>query len=370
MKSLFHLVSGQNLPPYIASEFIKPDENVFFYTEGSRANFSDLKKVIGGKFSAVKVDAFDFNLLMQSFETEISKRPSDELYLNFTGGTKIMSIAAFEVFRKYKRQAFYINTDNNSILNFLPDRIEVLPMDIKIQPSVYLNLQGQKVRPNASVSDPDYERLLVDTAEAIIKNKKEIYPFLMKFAEKYQSIGKSLIYEPGPASKIKGSYIRFSDGMAEFCITVNGNELFKTSTPNKDFLHFLRGKWFETATFIKIKELGIFDTVEANLEIDWKGNYSKLNMGKNEIDVFAIKGVIPYVFECKSGAIKNEFVNKLKAIKETFLGRFSNVYFISVYPPSNEMYERFKEQGITYLNYYEINKLRKLIDNSGSSHLK
>lgn len=370
MKSLFHLVSGQNLPAYIAAEFIKPDENVYFYTDGSRQNLEDLKRVLGGKSAEIKVDAFNFSTLIESFIGEMKKRPTDELFINFTGGTKIMSIAAFEAFRNNNGTAFYINTDNNTIIYFNGGEIKVLPMDIKIQPSVYLNLQGQKIKTVQQVYDSEYESLLESTADFIIRNLKIVYPFIMKFADKHQKIGKSVNYDAGQNSFIKGSRIAYADGIASFRFILKEKELFSVQTANIDFLHFLRGKWFETAAYIQIKKTGLFDTVDANLEIDWKGQPDPSGFGKNEIDVFAMKGIIPYVFECKSGLIKTEAINKLKAIKETFLGRFSDIFFISVHHPNDRIKERMKEQGIKYVNYYDIKNLHSYINSKNKSHIK
>jgi len=368
MKILIHLISGQSLPTYIASELIKPEKNIYLFTESLKKTLINYHKVIRTDYEEVLIDAYYYNKVFNAVSEIIKKFISEELVINFTGGTKLMSIAAFQAAQNFSKKAIYIDSDNSRVLSFLGTEITISEIHVEISPNDYLNLQGQNIKPPVYTATLEYEKLLLETADFIIKNKKLVYPFIMKFASKYTHIGRYLNHPASENSIFRGSYIKQENGLAEFLFCHKNKVLFNRKVANPEYLEYLRGKWFETACFIKIKNLSVFDKVESNLEINWREHYNYLRFGKNEIDIFGMHGIIPFVFECKSGRIEIAAVNKLKAIKETFLGRFSNIFFISLTEPSRDLYERFEENGITYINYNDLHKLKYIADSKKLVH--
>jgi Domain of unknown function (DUF1887) len=103
-------------------------------------------------------DAYDFNGCWEIFSDWLTAQQCS-VALNVTGGTKVMAMAAQDVFREMKLPVFYINVENDSLLRL--DRGEqpfILPTKIKLRE--YLESHGYTVdgevkRPNISAEQRD-----------------------------------------------------------------------------------------------------------------------------------------------------------------------------------------------------------------------
>ncbi len=108
-------------------------------------------------------DAYDFNGCWDVFSDWLTAQQGS-VVLNVTGGTKVMAMAAQDVFREMKLPVFYINVENDSLVRL--DRGEipfVLPTRIKLRE--YLESHGYTVegkvnRPNISAEQRDFVKRL------------------------------------------------------------------------------------------------------------------------------------------------------------------------------------------------------------------
>lgn len=115
-------------------------------------------------------DPYDFNGCWETFSDWLTKQ-HDMVALNVTGGTKVMAMAAQDVFREMKYPVFYINVENDSVLRL--DRGEtpfILPTKIKLRE--YLESHGYKVsndvhRPDIKAEQRDFVNRLAYESERL-----------------------------------------------------------------------------------------------------------------------------------------------------------------------------------------------------------
>jgi hypothetical protein len=62
-------------------------------------------------------DAYDYDALTGCFIDFLDKQGRQQVALNVTGGTKVMAVAAQEVFRADERPLFYVNVDTDEVIH-------------------------------------------------------------------------------------------------------------------------------------------------------------------------------------------------------------------------------------------------------------
>ena len=133
MKTLINLISGQTIPNLIAQKYIKPDKTILLYSKGSIKQKDNYKNVITqSDIEEYQVEAFDFFGISKCIEKIIDQYKRNDIILNFTCGTKIMSLASFEVFRNTGHLSIYIDSENNKIYKYKNNHCESEIIQIKI----------------------------------------------------------------------------------------------------------------------------------------------------------------------------------------------------------------------------------------------
>ncbi len=371
MKVLFHLISGQTMPVYIASKILKPEKNVYLYTSASDSNRNKdiIKNVISGDSDENLISAYDYRAISKSLLKLIEQYKDDECILNFTGGTKIMSVASFNLFSQKDLTSVYVDTENRDFLIFKGDKYDgKTEINCNISSEAYLKIHGQKIVFEMPGNDKTTEDKLIRCSQFLVSNFNVFETFLINFAKKNPKPKENETIIFGDDFKnhpvIKGSNISYINNTSQITLFKNGNKVLSEKMDGIDFINFLRGIWFEKACFMKIEEMKIFDSVKLNGTVKRKDrNISQFKKDKNEFDIFALKGIYPFLFECKSGYVSNEHIDKLASIKSSYLGRYSDIFFITNTKISeNKNLEKLKDKRIRHITYDELDSLKEIIN--------
>ncbi len=180
MKVLVNLVSGQNAPNFFAYKLIKPEKIINVYSSGSIRQKqwleSSVKDVL---LEDVKVDAFDYDDCRSKFREIIKDNIFNETILNFTNGTKIMSVAGFETFKENNLLSVYIDSERMFILKQRGDILEKEPFSVNLSLNDYFLLYGNKF---------DVEQKILSDEE-----KSEKKRFIEFMAEYYNRLSPAFI---------------------------------------------------------------------------------------------------------------------------------------------------------------------------------
>lgn len=347
MKILMHLISGQNSQVYIAHKLYKPDVNVLFYTPASEKNLIPLKVSLKESklIEEVKIHAFEYSKIKSTFAEIIKKHEpaKNEIVLNFTGGTKIQSVAMYENGRDSGLKMAYVNSEQHNILE-LGGRFPVKysTLDIPINPVDYLQVNGQKVKDEVEAVSPNSKKLV----GVLSSEFKHFSRFLLEFASKEPLKHNFPLNKEVNAGEIAGSKYKFNQSGFYLKLVLNGKVLFEVEEkPGRLLVEDVTGKWLEKAVYKRIRESELFSEVTMNLKIEYKSKEYK-----NEFDILAMKGTDLCLFECKSGKVKAADIDQLVALR-AMLGRFTRLFVVTWLKPSSVMLERLADNNITPLSF-------------------
>lgn len=330
MKILYHLVSGQKMPIYISDKLIHPDKNVYLFSRDTEKDLPLIKSVIKTPSEAVEISPYNFMSVYKQITDILSKTDGNELILDFTGGTKISSFACLEAFRQACKTAVYINTEEYKYITFAPDNstpaVKRIEIKADLEDIFHLNGQTPKFQRFDASQEPASHKII---REFLIANFRDFRKFIFEFINMQDKT------HPVPISKdngcFEGSFISFTDNTSHVRFVYNGREYLNLSEDGDKLFNYLaKSTWFEEACYLELEKLNIFDSIYLNVEVLHKNKKTTDKYdAKNEFDILALQGVTPVLFECKSGKIPSDAVEKLVALKGLYLGKYTPKYILT-----------------------------------------
>lgn len=118
------LVSAQatpNLLPLLDARW-RPQRVVLACSQQMKSAARALQAVIHTRCAGMRIelldlpDAYDYGALADAFLDYLSRHADEDIALNVTGGTKLMAVAAQEVFRSNDKPVFYVNVENDEVI--------------------------------------------------------------------------------------------------------------------------------------------------------------------------------------------------------------------------------------------------------------
>lgn len=363
MKHQITFVGGQLLPVFLGINEFSPDKIHFIVSEETKDKVVLLKSFLGDKpISENLCNPFDFTSIKTICENIFKNiGDSDEVHFNLTGGTKVMVLAAQSLIKENQLTGFYINPDN-SILNVPAYSLQELSCEISVKE--FLELSGHKLKSSKTISDFKHEDFVtakeIDEFAARDKSFLTVTKYFRKnFNDKGVSIPKT------GDEKIDGK-IEVKWNRQQLEISKAGSKIFSA---NSDIIYnlFFFAAWWELqvanaiSAWTKPKELLV------QCELPFKGD---INAPKSEIDVLINLGRKLIFVECKSGLVKQEDINKMKIIRDTYGGVISKSILVSRFLPGKNILEKCNELNIEVFCLYEdeklvhpLNEIIKVLDN-------
>lgn len=353
MKILVHLVSGQNLPNYIASKIIGADKELFLFTKASLTSLKILEEILPNRLNPVEIPAWDYTSISNSIIQILDQYKDHELILNFTCGNKIMSQAAFSMFSVNRRDCVYINTEKNESIFFdnKNGSINVSPISFSSKVIDIIKLHGQIIK----FGDQNFPQNYLLLYNWLKENFDDVGSNILRIAKQYsnQKQYKKEITE----GKLRGSIFTSNSKDQSVKICYGGKEI-QIQDRGERLSHFIFGGWFEYFCLEKIKALNYFDEAIIDGQLKTQNNPQV----KNQLDLVAIKGIYPFIFECKSGGLKSDSIDKLTAIKQSYIGRYTSLFILTYSQIDNKnpnqkvLLDKMKDHDIIHLTFKQINK--------------
>ncbi len=310
---LVSLVSTQTIPNVLfIKEMEKRMENIRMYLFVSTEKMEDKGKtdfIIQGshikksKKEIIKVveDSIeDINSKLIEFAKE-KLSDEDNLIVNLTGGTKIMSIGVYNFFKERTSTIYYLPIDKNIYKQIFPSLTHrEHKLNFRISLKDYLISYGIEIKSkdiNKTLKDKEYTESLF---REFLNNKidTEIIDELRKERNKKE--------------------IRLDEKIKSFLEKIKF-DIEKEGSINKKDINYLTGGWLE--------EYG-YNLVRGHIQLD--DNKIGLNVQishdktQNEFDVMFVHENILYVIECKTALkddkrnLLNDTLYKLSALNKNF----------------------------------------------------
>lgn len=337
-KILISLVSHQTIPNVL---FIKEQEGIDFHVFISTPEMEKkgvTKRIIEAcrdkiaNTKTIEVDEYNLKEFEVNIEHNFLPETDSEVYLNITGGTKIMSLGAYTYFtRKYPyTKVFYLDGGKNQFRQVYPPiENNIVPHHYKIDLSTYLIANGVKDGANRNYEFEDiikrnktHKNLETSSKllEIFLNNREHNIIKVINFLHLNDLREKQLKLDEYPAfNNHYADLIRFGFE------PVNKSKGLLSTKETK----YLTGDWFEEYVLFTIKELFGFDGPEIAM-----GVHIYREGSPNEIDILFVYKNSLYFIECKTsisvdGKINNSLYNetlyKAAALKNDF-GLYVNTY--------------------------------------------
>lgn len=359
MKHQITFVGGQLLPVLIGIKEFSPDKVHFIVSEESKSKISLIKSFLTSKtFSENICNPFDFVSIKTTCERILGKiEPSDQVQFNLTGGTKIMVLAAQSIILEKHLKGFYINQDDT--LLHLPS-YNICKLTCGISVKEFLEISGHKLSSFKSIGDfsSDDFRSVDEIDRFSTTNNKLILQINSKVRNTYDKLRK--IPVTGQVEVNKSTTLFWTD--KSITIELNGKQIFRIQSPNVRNL-FFHAAWWELIVAKEIHQWSKAKELLIQCELPFKTDALTT---KNEIDVLINLGGKLIFIECKSGIVKQEDINKMRIVKDTYGGIISKSLLVCRFIPSATILEKCKELNIDvfycYMGNTQVNPLRKLIN--------
>ncbi len=337
-KILVSLISDHTIPNILAVQRFKPDEMLFISTpamEERRKTRHILNVLAGmgmdyqGRCHTVSVMEDSILDCHRKLEGWITGREDGEYVVNLTGGTKIMSIAAYEYFKDYGARMIYIPFPKNEFITPFPKRhtqTEALTTRLKV--ADYLAAYGLSVintRKLDGMREEAHNR--AELSNWITLNYGKIKNLLVWFARELHGKRDERQYlltgTFSEANSEESGLLKQMDFHME-------NGVVSKTLPRSE-IQFLTGGWLEEYCFNEVSRFmgkGVDDLVMGIKVKNEKGT-------DNEFDVMFTCGNALYTVECKSldqhDDPKAEALYKIGALNKDF-GLKVKSFFVSTSP--------------------------------------
>lgn len=346
MNLLVNLVGGQTIPNL---QFLKK-----FYQEGDHILFINTPLMNNKGVHQWIINSFQLHLdepiklsdiiniiVDEYYDTHIKSKLDeidydiyDDIIVNVTGGTKIMSLAIFDYFREKDSKIFYITGKDDAVLKLFPNRKkENISLNITIDLSEYLICHGFEIK-TSTLSGRSFE-------------------FTKSFLNWYVNSGDNLtcqkIFAKLRPNRDKSVNIAEIAGLSDFLHSIdftvdNGVQLSKYD------IRYLTGGWFEEYIYFSIR-----NELEVGEQFIATGLQLVRDNVSNEFDILFIYNNTLHVIECKTGIVNNvipTLVNdtfyKLSSLS-TRLGLFCKKYVFTL----NKQLD-FKKQHLRRAEAFDI----------------
>ncbi len=348
------LVSDQTIPNILSIFHFAPDELLFVTTEtmeakGMTDNILNSLSLIGrdykGRYNKIVVIEDSLHDCGEKLKKWSEGKDEYEFTINITGGTKIMSIAAYEHFKEFGSRIGYVPLGKNEFVTVFPKKsIRISEqISLRLNVDVYLAAYGVKIENANSLKQHTTE---AELSQWIVENYSEIKELLTRLNEKlrnYRNEKKGYLlttsYEPAN-EKEKELFNRLN-------FHINGKERSKQFS--KSEINYITGGWLEEYCYtelLQFKNKGIDDIV--------LGAVVKKGKIKNEFDLLFTSDNALYTVECKSldqgHDKKGEALYKIGALQKDFGLRVGS-FFVSTSPyimREGELHPTIKERAERY----------------------
>jgi len=316
MKILVLLVGGNPISNYgITKHSLQNDKNhkilpkfdkiALVYTDSSKQNADNFKKLLSSQVSFIDINIKDKARSLGDVEKIIKSNLENEeidfIHLNYTGGTKSMSIGAYlavdsldvkeKVFsdigmdKKLYLKRGDVYPENGTIIDTIEIRIdEILALN---------NINATYSKEYSKFYNKEFARFLLD------KSINDVESFFKNLWDK-------------DFKELKG--MDWKSSLKEAKINFDLNEI--SNKKLQKLQKFIKGLWLEDYLFdflTKYKKEINFDDVVMNLEKKDENNKTLV-----EMDIVLTKGYDVYLFSCSTGYKKGDIKHKaLEAYKRS-----------------------------------------------------
>lgn len=350
MKILFCIATGQNAVNINPLSEINPDKVVVVVTDGMKKQGEILVQEItqsGKKSEALEIkQESSLKALNDQFSAWIEKHIDDEIIVNITGGTKLMSLAAYQLFSEWGFRCFYCDKDQNQLI-WLDDESAVANIGSTIGLERYLRTYQYQITQKTKLADipKSYKEYASILHQELCKPTK--YDKTCNFISKVHALT-----QQNPLQNV--NFLQEEDAFLQHLEKETGIFLFQNNKIICDdkTRKMMSGGWLEIIVADALRGGDYYRDIHLGVAFE-KSTQRKGSVTKQELDVMAMHQDKLLIVECKAKKWENttqasEAIYKLKALSD--IGGLNTLpVFVSLRKVPNDAKTRAAEQGVNII---------------------
>lgn len=274
-------------------------------------------------------DAWDIEHIRDRVLELISDFDGEIIALNATGGTKPMSLAAYEVFRSFDKPIYCVHPETDNVVWMLPRDRKSFDLADKIKLPLFFTAHDL--------------RIVSSKSGAISQKLRDLTSQLVSDTEKYSRVLSILNYFASESERTLLSPTQRDEHLLDVelqdvikrladlgLLTVDSK--FRLRFMSEDARFFVNGGWLEEHVFSLLGGFSSIQDMARNVDFVWDEKESPV---KNEVDVAFLADNRLYLIECKTKNFEckqsdaDEVLYKLDTLRDYLGGREARAMFVS-----------------------------------------
>lgn len=335
------LVSRQTLQNLLPILHYHPQRVFFLSTREEDASRIALEAVLRERGilceAPVYVDAYDPGHVAHACAALRDRLRGTPLWINLTGGTKVMSLAAYRVFAQTDCEIIYTDTPHARVLVLHPEGRAPEPLRADLDISTYVRANGHVVtsrplpswgtHPSLSAFIGQHLMALAPflwTLRGRLSQGSALYarlPFVRQRGKGLQSLkGRPLLGLTAEAERLL-AWGKDVGLIQRFRVTSDFVELALADAPARAYFC---GGWLEEYVEGVARDGG-FDHVARGVSLRWNERSAE---EKDELDVVILHRYRLHVLSCKTGAYYKDHLYELESLSKRAGGLFASATLV------------------------------------------
>ncbi|AGX86939.1 Card1-like endonuclease domain-containing protein [Candidatus Symbiobacter mobilis] len=253
-------------------------------------------------------DAYDYAALSDNFLDFLAGCEGEDVALNVTGGTKLMAVAAQEVFRSEGKPVFYVNVQTDEVI-VIGQSARWQPLVSKLTVREMLEVHGHTVSPIRQIQVTAPQRDVTARLLDHLQSAAEAFGTLNYLAQLAEG-------KPGLTTQIDKKNSKWKALQALLFLLEDAQMLRldgdKLTFADEEARRFVQGEWLEKHVYQTLQGLqgkyaSISDVVTGvELEFDQRSRRTGKPLTRNEIDVACLYHNTLHLIECKTANYAKE----------------------------------------------------------------
>lgn len=369
---LLYNTATANVAPALDPQ-LAPQEVVLVYAATQNQKAEDLEAVL--KIAGIKTshwvlqDAWNIEHIRDRMLELLIEREGEDIALNASGGTRPMSMVAYEIFTEFSKPIFYVHPHTDDVMWMHKRDLPVINCADKIKLPAFLQIHGAPVLSQGEKRGvaKNLRKLtdeLVEHAELLAKPLAALNWLAQQAEQTLQTPKLSASQENWHELQALIQRLQ-AEGVLEYryqCLQF----------PDEEARFFVNGGWLENHTFSIA--YGLRADIPEIQDVGCSVEVGRDNTGKvvkNEMDVAFLANNHLYIIECKTKRFNtygehpdspgSEILYKLDTLKGLFGGVRTKAMLVSYHPLSNWDTQRARDLGIKICTARMLPQLRSVI---------
>ena len=344
------LVGKTPMMNYLGSILKKPDAIVWLRQRNQKNFVSHIESALSGQipvsFESRELSEDSADELNLKCEEIIKDYPEHDIILNASGGTRLQSLVAAEVFKREGKEIVYIDSDHSRMINIVTAEVKSFHFNLTV--NEYIALHGIEMK-SGTRFDPEIGKRSA-LSYFIGNNIDRAVAFIDKIRRDWDEMGET---KQDMQWRMDDEYVRFTvkyeaeTKKMRFRFGTSGRQ--RSHEILEDGPQFLLdGGWLRELVFLRIHRMQ-YDDVRLKVGLNPESLPGGLR-SKDTLDIAMVRDCKFYVFQCMPYPITKDTFIELRHIKSTITPLNGRGYVFVAHRPHRGFIERSRDAGLEVIS--------------------